>query len=84
LLAGGTPVDWLLAIFLTPLAYSALLNCTCVALSGHKPDRRINPILNSMAIPASTFLKELVSSFLDFFSLLFVVRLRFCLLRPDV
>jgi hypothetical protein len=34
LLAGGMPVDWLLAIFLTPLAYSALLNCTCVARSG--------------------------------------------------
>jgi hypothetical protein len=29
---------------------------------------RTNPILKSMAIPASTFLKELVSSFLDFFS----------------
>jgi hypothetical protein len=60
------------------------LNCTWVALSGRKPDHRINPILTSMVIPASTFLKELASSFLDFFSLLFVVRLTFCLLRPDV
>jgi hypothetical protein len=35
----------------------------CRAL-GRKPDRRINPILNAMAIPAFTFLKELVSPFL--------------------
>jgi hypothetical protein len=35
----------------------------CRAL-GRKPDRRINPIINSMAIPAFTFLKELVSPFL--------------------
>jgi hypothetical protein len=55
----------------------------CRAL-GAQADHRINPILTNMAIPASTFLKELVSSFLDFFSLLFVVRLTFCLLRPDV
>jgi hypothetical protein len=36
----------------------------CRAL-GRKLDRRINPIINSMAIPfAFTFLKELVSPFL--------------------
>ena len=34
---------------------------------------RINPILEGMAIPASTFLKELVSSSLDFFSRLFLL-----------
>jgi len=35
----------------------------CRAL-GRKPDRRINPILNSIAIPVFTFLKEWVSRFL--------------------
>jgi len=35
-------VGWLLAIFLTPLAYSALLKLTCVALSGRRPDRRLD------------------------------------------
>ena len=47
MLAGCMPVDWLLAILLTPLAYSALLNCTCVALSGLRPDRRLDGLVVS-------------------------------------
>jgi hypothetical protein len=46
-LGASMPVDRLLAILLTPLAYSALLNCTCVALSELRPDRRLDGLVVS-------------------------------------
>ena len=41
------PVVWLLAMLLTPLAQSAMLNCTFGALSGLRSDRLLDGFVES-------------------------------------